>query len=126
MNALLAMLRTAVPGVGVHWAGAPQGAALPYVVLYPDIGIESTADRSLSDAVPNDLRYQVTCVGGSAEQAAWTADKVAAALLATVPTVAGRRVRPARQEAAQPVRRDDESVGLWIATAQYLTRSERV
>jgi hypothetical protein len=119
------MLDAALPAaVGVYWAGASANAAPPYVVLYPDVGMESVADRALSDDVPNDLRFQITSVGESAEQAMWIADKANMVLLATVPTVAGRRVRPIRQEAAQPVRRDDESTALWFATAQYLARSE--
>ncbi|MFI6299547.1 hypothetical protein ACIBEJ_48690 [Nonomuraea sp. NPDC050790] len=126
MNAILAMLDGALPAnVGVFWAQAVPDAARPYAVLYPDVGMESTVDRSLADDVPNDLRFQVTCVGDAAQQAAWLADKVAAILLTTVPAVAGRRVRPIRQEGAQPVRRDDESTALFIATAQYLARSDR-
>lgn len=125
VNAILAMVDAALPStIGVYWAAAPQGAAPPYAVLYPDTGIESSTDRALSDEVPNDLLFQVTAVGASAAQAALVADKVAAALLANVPTVAGRRVRPIRQEGSQLVRRDDVSTALFIATAQYLARSE--
>lgn len=125
MNALLTMLDTALPSnVGVFWAQASAAPDRPYAVLYPDGGMESSTDRSLSDDVPNDLRFQVTCVGDSADQAAWLADRVAAILLTTVPTVAGRRVRPIWQDGTQPVRRDDESTTLFIATAQYLARSE--
>ncbi|MFE3452383.1 hypothetical protein ACFXJ8_26015 [Nonomuraea sp. NPDC059194] len=126
VNAILAMIDVGLPStIGIYWAGAPTNAATPYAVLYPDIGMESASDRSLSDDVPNDLRFQVTSVGTTPDQAALVADKVATILLTTVPTVAGRRVRPIRQEAAQPVRRDDESTTHFIATAQYLARSDR-
>lgn len=123
--ALVAMLDAELPSdVGIYWGGAPQNKQAPYAVLYPDIGMESVQDRALSDDVPNDLRFQITSVGASAEQALFVADKANKALLAGVPSVSGRRVRPIRQEAAQPVRRDDNSTALWLATAQYLVRSE--
>lgn len=126
VDAILAMVDAALPNeIGIYWAGAPQSAVPPYAVLYPDAGMESAADRSLADEAPNDLRFQVTAVGATGGQAALVADKVAAALLTTVPTVAGRRVRPIRQEGAQTVRRDDVSTTLFIATAQYLVRSDR-
>ncbi|MGA4989871.1 hypothetical protein [Nonomuraea bangladeshensis] len=123
--AIVAMLDAAFPNtIGIYWGGAPANAPRPYAVMYPDIGMESVTDRALSDDVPNDLRFQITSVGDSAEQALLVADKANRALLTTVPSLAGRRVRPIRQEAAQPVRRDDESTALWLATAQYLARSE--
>lgn len=123
--ALVAMLDTALPNtIGIYWGGAPANAAAPYAVLYPDVGMESATDRALSDDVPNDLRFQITSVGASAEQAVLVADKCSTALLTSAPSVAGRRVRPIRQEAAQPVRRDDQSTALWFATAQYLVRSD--
>ncbi|MEV0382419.1 hypothetical protein [Nonomuraea sp. NPDC050643] len=125
--ALVVMLDAALPNdVGIYWGGAPQTRQPPFAVLYPDIGMESTTDRALSDDVPNDLRFQITSVGASAEQALLVADKANTALLTGTPSVPGRRVRPIRQEAAQPVRRDDESTALWLATAQYLVRSESV
>ncbi|WP_218154268.1 tail completion protein gp17 [Nonomuraea pusilla] len=125
MNAIIAVVDAALPNtIGVYWGGAPQGVAVPYAVLYPDVGMESPADRSLSDDVPNDLLFQVTSVGSTAEQAVLVADKVAAALLDAVPAVAGRRVRPIRHEGSQPVRRDDVSTELFFATAQFLARSE--
>ena len=125
VNAILAMVDAALPNtIGIYWAAAPQDADPPYAVLYPDTGMESTADRALSDDVPNDLLFQVTSVGATAEQAALVADKVATALLTTTPVVSGRRVRPIRQEGSQPARRDDESTALYFATAQFLARSE--
>lgn len=125
VEALLELLRDAVGDeVPVYWAGVPRDVPGPFVVVYPDGGIESPVDRALDDSVPNDLRYQVTSVGLGPEQAAWVADRTATALLTTTPTVAGRRVRKALRESSQPVRRDDDSTGLFFGTAQYLTRSD--
>ncbi|MEV4020169.1 hypothetical protein AB0J35_57805 [Nonomuraea angiospora] len=110
----------------VHLGGVPDGTPTPYVVLYPDIGAESTADRTLADGVPMDVRWQATSVGGTFAQALLLAGMVDTATRATVPDVPGRRVRPIRQEGSQPVRRDDESTPLWFGTAQYRARVERV
>ncbi|MFI6477363.1 hypothetical protein ACIBH1_05485 [Nonomuraea sp. NPDC050663] len=124
--ALMAMLDAGLPNtIGIFWGMAPQGATAPYAVLYPDSGMESAVDRSLSDEAPNDLRFQITSVGATPEQAALVADKTALILLTTVPTVPGRRVRPIRQEGTQPVLRDDTAGALFFATAQYLVRSDR-
>lgn len=122
--ALVDMLEAAVPTVGFHWAGAPTDADPPYAVLYPIPGFKSLEHRALTNTAPTEDRYQVTAVGQTAEQAAWISDKVTAALYAGVPSIAGRRVWPAVQESAQPVRRDDESTALYIATSQWLTRSD--
>lgn len=123
--ALLAMVRAAVPNTcGIYLARAPQGAVPPYAVFYPDAGRKSAFERNVLNEAPRDLRYQVTGVGGTPEQAAWVADKVAAALWGGVPAVTGRRVWPVIDEGSQPVRPDDTSTGIYLATAQYLTRSD--
>ncbi|MFI6813769.1 hypothetical protein ACIBG7_15215 [Nonomuraea sp. NPDC050328] len=124
--AIVAMLDAGLPNtIGIFWGMAPQGATPPYAVLYPDGGMESPADRSLADDVPTDLRFQITAVGATPEQAALVADKTALILLTAVPSVPGRRVRPIRQEGTQPVQRDDTAGELFFATAQYLARSDR-
>ena len=125
VKALIAMLENGLgEGCPVHWAGAPQDAVPPFVVIYPDSGMKSGFHRSLTNDGPDELRYQITAVGSGPEQALWAADKAAAALLGGVPSLAGRRVWPAVEESSQPVRRDDESTGVFLATAQYLTRSD--
>lgn len=125
-EAIRQMLDNALPlAATVHLGGVPSGATTPYVVLYPDIGTESTADRTLDDDVSTDFRFQATSVGATYTQAMLTAGMTNTVLLTTVPAVAGRRVRPIRQEGSQPVRREDESSPLWFATAQYLARSDR-
>ncbi|MEU7861198.1 hypothetical protein [Nonomuraea sp. NPDC049141] len=126
-EAIRQMLDDALPAAAtVHLGGVPSGATTPYVVLYPDIGTESTADRTLDDGVPTDFRFQATSVGATFTQAILTAGMANTVLLTTTPTVAGSRVRPIRQEGSQPVRRDDESSPLWFGTAQYVARSERL
>ncbi|GIH70342.1 hypothetical protein [Sphaerimonospora thailandensis] len=125
VQALLKMLQAALsPGCPVYLAGAPRDAPEKYAVLYPDTGAESQVDRTLADTGPNDLRYQITSVGVGPEQALWVADRTNGTLLTTAPVVAGRRVRKAIREGSQPMRRDDDSTGLYYATAQYLTRSD--
>lgn len=123
VEALLALLETELGAV--YWAGAPHPIpATPYWVVYPDMGLESQVNRTLANQAPNELRYQVTSVGETAQQAAWAADKAATALLDNTVTVPGRRVWPTVREASQTVRRDDAATGLFYGTAQYLTRSD--
>ena len=123
--AILSLLRTSVPATCAIYEGqAPSGADPPYAVLYFDSGRKSAFERNILNEAPRDLRYQTTCVGSTPEQARWVADKVGAALYATVPAVSGRLVWPVIEEASQPVRRDDESLAVFLATSQWLTRSE--
>lgn len=125
VEALLTMVRAAVPATcDIYWAVAAQGATAPYAVFYPNSGMKSGFHRNLVNDGPTELRYQVTAVGDTADQAAWVADKVTAALLGGVPSVSGRRAWPAVQEAAQPIRRDDDSTSVFLATSQWLTRSD--
>ena len=125
IQALLSMIRTSV-GVTcpIYWGGAAANAAAPYAVVYPDSGMLSPTRRTLANNGPDELRFQITSVGGSPDQAQWVADKTAHAVLTGVPVVAGRRVWPTVEEGSQPLRRDDGSIPLFFATAQYLTRSD--
>lgn len=126
-EAIRLMLDTGLPtAVTVHLGGAPANTLPPYVVLYPDLGTESSVDRSLADDVATDFRFQATTVGVSAAQALLTAGKVDTLLRTAVPTLPDRRVRPIRQEGSQPVGRDDTSTPVWFVTAQYLARSDRI
>ncbi|MBG0828554.1 hypothetical protein HS041_12320 [Planomonospora sp. ID67723] len=125
VTALITLMQAGVPAARkVYLAQAATGAEPAYAVVYPNSGMKSAFHRDLLNAGPTDLLYQVTCVGSTPEQAAWMADKMTAALLGSVPTVSGRRVWPAIQQGSQPVRRDDESEVLFIATSQWLTRSD--
>jgi hypothetical protein len=126
-EAIRLMLDNGLPAsVAVHLGGAPTGSAVPYVALYPDLGTESSVDRTLDDGAATDFRFQATTVGGSAAQALLTAGKVDTLLRTAVPTLPDRRVRPIRQEGSQPVGRDDTSTPVWFVTAQYLARSDRI
>lgn len=119
------MVRAGVPATCKIYDGrAPQGAVPPFAAFYFDGATKSPFERNLLNDAPRDLRYQVTSVGTTSEQARWTSDKVYVALSASVPAVTGRQVWPAIEEGSQPVRPDDESTGLFLATSQYLTRSE--
>jgi hypothetical protein len=125
VDAVLALVRVGVPTTCKIYDGrAPQGAVPPFAAFYFDGSGKSPFERNLLNDAPRDLRYQVTSVGTTPEQARWTADKVYVALLTGVPAVVGRLVWPAIEEGSQPVRPDDESTGLFLATSQYLTRSE--
>lgn len=126
-EAIRLMLDNGLPtAVAIHLGGAPTGSTAPYVALYPDLGTESSVDRSLADDVATDFRFQTTTVGVSAAQALLTAGKVDTLLRTAVPTLPDRRVRPIRQEGSQPVDRDDTSTPVWFVTAQYLARSDRI
>ncbi len=105
-------------------ADSPRDAVGKYAVMYPDVGRKSSEHRDLLGVGPHELRYQITSVGVSREQASWVHDRIAEALLTLVPVVAGRRCWPAIQESAQNIRRDSTSTNLWFGTAQYLTRSD--
>lgn len=123
--AILALVRSSVPVTCAIYEGqAPSGAEPPYAVLYFDSGRKSAFERNILNEAPRDLRYQTTCVGSTPEQARWVADKVGAALYGAVPAVPGRLVWPVIEESSQPIRRDDESLAVFIATSQWLTRSE--
>lgn len=125
VDGLLAAWRTAVPvTLAIHDGQALPDADPPYAVAYFDSGMLSGFHRNLANDGPNELRYQITSVGATRDQAAWVADKMAAAVLGTTPSVSGRRVWPAVEEGSQPVRREDDSTALFYATNQYVTRSD--
>lgn len=123
--AILAMVRTSVPATcDIYEGAAPLDVEPPFAVFYFDSGRKSAFERTVLNNAPRDLRYQTTCVGSTPEQARWAADKVGAALYGGVPSVSGRLVWPVIEESSQPIRRDDESLTSYLATSQWLTRSE--
>jgi hypothetical protein len=125
VDAILAMIRSSVPATcDIYEGRAAPAAEPPYAVLYFDSSGKSPFERNINNEAPRDLRCQVTAVGNTPEQARWVADKVFVPLVASTPSVAGRNVWPAIQEGSQPVERDDESTGYYLATSQWLTRSE--
>lgn len=125
ITALRAMVETALAGnPPLYYADSPREEVGKYAVFYPDVGRKSQQHRDLLGNGLHELRYQITAVGTGPEQALWVHDAMAVTLLTGVPVVAGRRVWPAIQEAAQQVRRDPTSTDFWIATSQWLTRSD--
>lgn len=125
VDALLTSWRASVPvTLVIHDGEALPDADPPYAVAYFDTGMKSGFHRNLVNDGPNELRYQITSIGETRDQAAWVADKMAAAVLGAAPSVSGRRVWPAVEEGTQPVRREDDSTALFYATSQYVTRSD--
>jgi hypothetical protein len=109
-------------GLAVGLGGAPVPAVSKYVALYPDPGqsvSESLADRR-TDVM---LMVQATCVGPTAEQALWVADKVRSAL-AGVLTVDGRVAWRPEELGGPPVSRDDDvTPPLFYVPIQFQIRS---
>lgn len=104
-KAVLTALRVAWARVGD--GVAPDDKTLPYGVLYRAGGGALSGPLSDSHADGTPL-LQLTCVGSTAEQAAWLADKLRPTLL-TRPTVTGQKVMQVVLETSQPVRRDDST-----------------
>lgn len=119
-KAVLVALRAAWARVGD--GVAPDVLTLPYAVLYRAGGGALSGPLSDSHADGTPL-LQLTCVGATAEQADWLADKLRPILLAK-PTLTGQRVMQTFLETSQPVRRDDSTnPPLFYAAdvARYLT-----
>lgn len=104
-KAVLTALRVAWARVGD--GEAPADLTLPYAVLYRagGGGLSGPVSNPHADGSP---LLQLTCVGATAEQADWLADKLRPTLL-TRPTVTGQRVMQVSLETSQPVRRDDST-----------------
>ena len=78
-------------GKNVGRAEAPSDVTLPYAVVYP---LDEAADLDVNGTLgdPHDttvFEWQVTSVGGTAEQAEWMQQKVRSALVGWAPTVSG-------------------------------------
>lgn len=84
---------------------APDGAALPYAVLYIDDG---TASRTSLGAVSDrrDVEFQITSVGADPEGVRSVAERVRTAVLDQRPVVTGRTSNPVVQVTADPLRVD--------------------
>lgn len=106
-KAVLTALRNAWPRVGD--GEAPEDLELPYAVLYRAGGGALTGPIADPHADGSPL-LQLTCVGATATQAGWLADKLRPDFLAT-PTMpgSGQKVMQVYLETSQPVRRDDSS-----------------
>lgn len=96
-------------GLTVYPGGPPDGATVPYAVLWTDSGTR-TREKLCAKSNRSDPLAAVTSVGSTEEQAGWVAEKVFAALLDQVPTVAGREFAPIAHEVSDPLRRDPDVV----------------
>jgi hypothetical protein len=93
-------------GLTVGDAKAPADLSPPYCVVYQIPGGHTLGPLStLDDDV--EIVYQVTCVGGSREQAEWLADK-ALGLLEGGLSVQGRKVLRVALDMAGGTQRDDD------------------
>lgn len=97
-NAVKALLP---PTVRVHMWSVPDGAAYPYVVLWGDLGQESSGGpdgESLRDAPDTlSLRIRATYVGLTGDSLLIMARNARAALSRKTPAVTGWRTNPLRQ-----------------------------
>lgn len=97
---------------------------IPHLVLYPIVGghLDGTVANPDEDAA---LRFQVTAIGETREQAEWAADRARAALLSTALTVTDRRVTRVYNEFTGGTTRDDETredagMSLFYAVDRYV------
>lgn len=104
-KAVLAALRATWSRVGE--GVAPDDATLPYAVLYAS-GPGPLGGPVSDPHADGSPLLQLTCVGGTSEQAEALADRLRPVLL-TRPTVTGQRVMQVILETSQPVRRDDST-----------------
>jgi hypothetical protein len=90
-------------------AEAPSDRTLPYAVVYPlNEADDPDVNGTLSDAHETTVfEWQVTSVGGTAEQAEWMQHQVRSALLGWEPTVAGVSFGKVERSGGQGTRRDD-------------------
>lgn len=114
--ALLALVRVNVP---CYDGKVGDNPAVPYTVLYADLG---TLERSSVDDASAffNMSFQITAVGSTRQQAGWAADKARVALVGAAPSVSGRTTSMIVQESSQPVIRDDDVVPpMFYAVATY-------
>lgn len=116
-DAIIALLDAdnVVPALVVFKGGIPKTLdptpSPPYVVVYfADTDPEAAESRSLTGRSERFVqRAYCHCVGGNESAALSVAQRVRAALLDVVPTVAGRQCFPIRREDSQPPRRDEST-----------------
>ncbi len=114
-QAFLALLAADVgpPPLVVYDGKVPDGATPPYVLVY--FADHDPTDVSSTRITGEARRFRqwgyCHCVGGNQTAARIVAQRVRAAVLGVVPTVAGRQCFPIRREEGQPTQRD-ESTGL--------------
>ena len=117
-DAVLALLEGAV-SLNVHDGKVPVGAALPYVVLFTDDGLDEATNI---EAVPDLLtvKVQVTGSGLNRTSVQIATGKAHAALVGVIPTVAGRSCSPLRQVNSRPITEDrDVTPSVLYAVNEY-------
>ena len=122
MDAVTAALLSVGLTVGQGGAPDPKPTNQRYAALYFDPG--TVQRESLADARTDfEVTFQVTCVGPTAEQCLWVAQKVRVALFPRL-AVAGRATWRAEDLGGPPVQRDDEvSPPLHFLPVQYRLKS---
>lgn len=99
-------------GLPVHLVKVPPKPAFPYVVLWGDLGTETSGDESgesLSD-IPNSLplRVRATYVGLTADSVFIVAQRVRNSLRRARPAVAGRSCSKLRQSTLTDIQTDTD------------------
>lgn len=90
----------------VYEAEVPDNPAFPYVVVYPDPGLDSRSSLvAVSDRTESVI--QLTAVGLSPAQARLAGKAAKALLVDEALYIPGRTVNPVTQEASRPIRRED-------------------
>jgi hypothetical protein len=125
-SAVIAVLTSAGLTVGrgeKPAAGGWQGQAevtnfVPYVVVYSlDGDLDGAIDYGAEDST---FRYQFSSIGATAEQAEWAADTARLALLATTPSVTGRRIGLITfDDLGGTVRDDKQQPPLWQVAERF-------
>jgi len=113
-DALLALLRGALPATDVHdgYVDADEAAKviavhLPYVVFYAGLGDD--IDERLGGRNGGTVTdFQTTYVGSTREQARWAREKARTALSRKRVTVDGRESGLIKRVASSVIRRDDD------------------
>lgn len=117
-SANLTVGRGEKPAAG-GWQGDPCGTNFaPYVVVYSlDGDLDGAIDYGAEDGV---VRYQLSSIGATAEQAEWAADTARIALLGTTPSVTGRRIGLITfDDIGGTVRDDKQQPPLWQVAERF-------
>lgn len=131
-DAILDMIRDAVPGVTVYDGRVPDGPEQEtpperYVAVYLDPGTR-TADNVAHESVATVHRWQTTCVAPDRGMAQWLADRVRDRLVDHQPSATGWNPGLIRHTFAQLPRPDEQVQERPVVTAvdQYALDAERL
>lgn len=105
-DAIVALVKAAVPGVAVFDGRVGDTPPDRYVVVYPDSGtVKAVAACGESDSAT--FRWQVTSVAPDRQMAAWLATEVRDGTVDTRPVVAGWVCGPVGHNYGQLPQRDE-------------------